>query len=77
MQGKIAADEEGMRRSGLHFGHEKKKTGLCNYFTPAIPTKTRFDLETRLHQGIPKKTPTVTRQILGRERIVIWGLREV
>ncbi len=40
-------------------------------------TKTRFDLETRLHQGIQKKTPTVTRQILGRERIVILGLREV
>ena len=25
MQGEIAADEEDMRRSGLHFGHEKKK----------------------------------------------------
>lgn len=28
MQGKIAADEEGMRRSGLHFGHEKKKINV-------------------------------------------------
>ena len=28
MQGEIAADEEDMRRSGLHFGHEKKKINV-------------------------------------------------
>lgn len=28
MQGEIAADEEDMRRSGLHFGHEKEKINV-------------------------------------------------
>ena len=32
MQGEIAADEEDMRRSGLHFGHEKKKINVPDVY---------------------------------------------